>query len=297
MSNTKQFRLFLAATFFFGFAFLTNAQNGAEDTNQKPRANLTSTYLGFDVNAYPGDAALPSLKQTFAFAGYWLNVPPGAKENNWGGKRAQFVKSNFGFLVLFNGRLERELTSAPHAAELAAMDGKAAVAAARREGFPSGTIIFLDQEEGGRLLATQMAYVLEWVETVNANGFNGGIYCSGMPAKEGKNTIITANDVHDHEGGRRITYFVYNDACPPSPGCALAKNPPSPTSSGVSFAAVWQFAQSPRRHEFTKSCSATYNADGNCYPPSNSATSISKQNAGIYLDLDSAMSPDPSNGR
>jgi hypothetical protein len=297
MTSAKHFRMFVAAVFSFSSLWLVSTHAIAETPLRQSRPDSPRTYLGFDVNEYPGDAALPTLQKTFAFAGYWLNVPPGAKANNWAGKRAQFVKSNFGFLVLFNGRLERELTSAPHAAELAAMDGKAAVAAARREGFPSGTIIFLDQEEGGRLLATQMAYVLEWVETVNANGFNAGIYCSGMPAKEGKNTIVTANDIHDHEGGRKITYFVYNDACPPAPGCALTKNPPSPTNSGVPFAAIWQFAQSPRRHEFTKSCSATYNADGNCYPPSNSAKSISKRNAGIYLDLDSATSPDPSNGR
>jgi hypothetical protein len=296
MLSTKQFRLFLAITFFSSFAWFTNAQTAAEISNQQSRA-ASSSYLGFDVNEYPSDAALPVLKQTFAFAGYWLNVPPGAKENNWTGKRAEFVKDNFGFLVLFNGRLERELTSPPHASELAAMDAKSAVTAAQREGFPSGTIIFLDQEEGGRLLAAQMAYVLQWVETINASGFNAGIYCSGMPAKEGKNSIVTANDIHDHAGGRKITYFVYNDVCPPSPGCALTKSPPSPANSGVSFAAIWQFAQSPRRHEFTKSCSATYNADGNCYPPANAATSISKRNAGIYLDLDSATSPDPSNGR
>jgi hypothetical protein len=142
-----------------------------------------------------------------------------------------------------------------------------------------------------------MAYVLQWVETVNANGFRAGIYCSGMPAKEGKTTVVTANDVRQHEGGRNITYFVYNDACPPSPGCAIRKNPPSPAESGVPFATIWQFAQSPRRHEFTKSCRATYNADGNCDPRPNTLTILSKQNDRIFLDLDSATSADPSSGR
>ena len=42
---------------------------------------------------------------------------------------------------------------------------------------------------------------------------------------------------------------------------------------------------------------ATYSADGNCYPPPNAATAISKTNDGIFLDLDSAASPDPSAGR
>jgi len=259
--------------------------------------NPSHVYLGFDVNEYPGDQALPALRKTFAFAGYWLNVPPGAKENNWTGKRAEFVKNSFGFLVLFNGRLDKELSSPAHAAELAALDAKTAIAAAQREGFPATTIIFLDQEEGGRLLDEQMAYVLKWADLINAAGFRAGIYCSGMPVKEGKAAITTAADVHEHEGSRTIAYFVYNDKCPPSPGCALTNNPPPPTSSGIPFASVWQFAQSPRRREFTKSCAATYSADGDCYPPPSAATAVSKTNGGIFLDLDSATLPDPSAAR
>lgn len=259
--------------------------------------NPSRVYLGFDVNEYPSDQTLPALRKTFAFAGYWLNVPPGADENNWSGKRAEFVKNDFGFLVLFNGRLDKELSSPSRAVELAALDAKSAIAAAQREGFPSHTIIFLDQEEGGRLLDEQMAYVLKWVDLINAAGFRAGVYCSGMPVKEGKTTITTAQDVRKHQAGRAIAYFVYNDKCPPSPGCALPKNPLPPASSGIPFASVWQFAQSPRRREFTKSCAATYNADGNCYPPPNAATAVAKTNGGILIDLDSATSPDPSAAR
>src|SRR5579862_7258090 len=67
------------------------------------------TYLGFDANDYPGDAALPDLRQTFVFSGYWLNVPPGAKTNPWAGKRAVLLNNGFGFLVLFNGRSSSDL--------------------------------------------------------------------------------------------------------------------------------------------------------------------------------------------
>jgi hypothetical protein len=297
MLNIKSGLTFFVAILLIALFWSVSSQAVAESLIPQSRPDSPRTYLGFDVNDYPGDAALPALRQTFEFAGYWLNVPPGAKQNNWTGKRAEFVKNYFGFLVLFNGRLERELTSPSHDTELARMDAKSAIAAARQEGFPANTIIFLDQEEGGRLLAPQMAYVLEWFDTVNSNGFRSGIYCSGMPAKEGKSTIVTANDIHERAGDREITFFVYNDKCPPAPGCALIKPPPSPAASGVSFATVWQFAQSPRRSGFTKSCSATYNSDGNCYPTTDTAAPSSKQRARIYLDLDSATSPDPSNGR
>jgi hypothetical protein len=125
---------------------------------------------------------------------------------------------------------------------------------------------------------------------VIAGNFSGGIYCSGMPAKEGKGTIVTAKDIRSRAGDRPIEYFVYNDACPPSPGCVYAKNAPAPSGSGVAFASIWQFAQSPRRHEFTKNCARTYHAEGNCYAPGAAAGSA-------MLDLNSAASPDPSNGR
>src|ERR1700689_1816258 len=71
----------------------------------------SQTFLGFDANDYPGYDALPALRRTFTFSGYWLNAPPGAKTNSWTGRRAALLKNGFGFLVLFNGRLSRELKS------------------------------------------------------------------------------------------------------------------------------------------------------------------------------------------
>ena len=110
--------------------------------------------------------------------------------------------------------------------------------------------------------------------------------------KEGHGqSITTANDIHDHAGGRKIIYFVYNDVCPPSPGCASSKSPEPPSASGIEFADAWQFAQSPRRKGFARACPANYNRDGNCYAP------LGNGEGKIYLDLDSATSADPSNGR
>jgi hypothetical protein len=255
------------------------------------------TYLGFDANDYPGDAALPVLKHTFTFAGYWLNPPPGEEPgehvNSWAGKREVLLQNGFGMLVLFNGRWERELKNPEHAASLGASDAKAAAQAAAREGFSRGTIIFVDQEEGGDMTPDQMAYLLAWFDGVIGAHFGAGVYCSGMPAnKNADDPGITAEDIHTRAATRHISFFVYNDACPPAPGCVYAKTAPALTESGVKFAVAWQYAQSPRRHQFTKSCGATYDRDGNCYPPA------SPGGAGpILLDLDSATSPDPSHTR
>ena len=249
-------------------------------------------YLGFDRNDYPGDENLKLLRQTFSYAGFWLNRPPGEKTNTWTGKRQTVQAAGFGFLVLFNGRRFAQLKTVSNAGRLGKSDAQIAVASARREGFPEGTIIFLDQEEGGRMLPAQKAYIYAWVDAVAAAGFRAGIYCSGIAAEEdGGVSVITAEDVRQNSAGRKIAYWVANDACPPSPGCTLPKPPPSPAESGIDFAEVWQFAQSPRRRDVAAGCPANYNRDGSCYPP---GVDLDQH---LYLDLNTAASADPSQAR
>lgn len=254
----------------------------------RPAQAQISAYLGFDRNDYPGDAKLGDLRRTFAFAGYWLNSPPGAKSNTWVGKRSKLEAAGFGFLILFNGRLYKNLLH--NAAALGQADGKAAVTSAWREGFPGHAIIFLDIEQGGRMLPEQKAYIYAWVDAVTANGFRAGVYCSGIPAAEGKISIVTADDIRQNAGGRAITFFVTDDVCPPSPGCAFGK-PPAPAASGINFADVWQFAQSPKRRDFAAKCPANYSPDGNCYPPEVDRA------LKLHVDVETATSADPSQGR
>jgi hypothetical protein len=249
--------------------------------------STTSSYLGFDRNDYPGDANLKTLHQTFSYTGYWLNNPPGEKANSWSGHRAAVESAGFGFLVLFNGRLDAQLKTAANATRLGQSDAKAAVAAARREGFPAATIIFLDQEQGGRMLPEQKAYIFSWVDAVIAAGFRAGIYCSGIPNADDGN-VVTAEDIRQSAGKREIVYWAINDACPPAPGCAFPPYPPSPSQSGVDFAEVWQFAQSPRRKDVAAHCT-NYSHDRNCYPPGIAT--------GLRIDVNSATSSDPSQGR
>lgn len=246
------------------------------------------TYLGFDRNTYPGDADLKILRRTFSYAGYWLNNPPDENANSWSGRRAAVEAAGFGFLVLFNGRLYAELKTVANATRMGQSDALSAAAAARREGFPAQTVIFLDQEQGGRMLPEQKAYIYAWVDGVTAAGFRAGIYCSGIAAKDDGN-VVTAEDIRQSAGAREIVYWAINDACPPAPGCAFPARPPSPVQSGVLFAEVWQFAQSPQRKDVAGRC-ANYNRDGNCYPPG-----LGGQR--LQVDVNSADSADPSHGR
>ena len=179
---------------------------------------------------------------------------------------------------------------------LARKDATAAIAAARSEGFPAHTILFLDQEEGGLLLPEQAAYLLFWTETVASSDYRPGVYASGQPVPNGPGqTITTIEDIRAHVVKNHlhpIAMFDAQDACPPAPGCTVNAKPLS--SSGTITLSpggdllAWQYSQSPRRPELTRACANTYAADGNCYAPGVPT---------VLLDMDLASSADPSHGR
>lgn len=282
-------RLFAAS---FAVLALSVFACGQQPSMHQPSS--TQSYVGFDSNEYPGDDALPALRQHFAFAGYWLNVPPGAEQNMWIGKRDVLLHNGFGFLVLANGRFDAQITKAQKSgtkpAALGQKDAAAAIAAAQREHFPDHTIIFLDQEEGGRLLDEQAAYLFAWTETVAHSNYLPGVYASGQPVKEERgHTITTAQDIREHVAAQHlhpIALWIAQDACPPSNGCTL--RPPPLSASGTPDIAAWQYSQSPRRKSITGTCGKTYAADGNCYAPG-----LPK----FQLDMNEASSSDPSHGR
>lgn len=251
-------------------------------------------YRGFDRNDYPGDATMAKMRRTFAFTGYWLTNPPGENANSWLGKRALLRQQGWGFLVLANGRLDAEIRKASkHGTspeQLARQDAATTIAAARSEGFPVHTVLFLDQEEGGGLLEEQAAYLLEWTEAVAGAGYRPGAYASGQPVPYGKGrTITTIQDIRSHvrkEHLHQIALFAAQDTCPPAPGCSVLAKPLD--MSGEHEITAWQYAQSPRRKVITRSCAKTYAADGNCYAP---------DFPNVFLDMDVATSADPSHGR
>jgi len=228
--------------------------------------------VGFDRNDYPGDATMAGMQKEFAFTGYWLTNPPGESANSWVGKREVLKRQGWGFLVLANGKLEAEILKAQKAGTAAAALGKAdaaaAVAAAKSEGFPARTILFLDQEEGGRLTDPQAGYLLAWTEAVAASEYRPGVYASGQRTQDGPGQWIdTVEDIrervtrgHLHE----VAIFDAQDQCPPAPGCTVQAKP------------------------LAEAGEPDLVADGMCYAPGFPT---------VFLDMDAAKSSDPSNGR
>jgi hypothetical protein len=246
------------------------------------------TYFGFDKNGYPGDDLLPALHRTFSYTGYWLNNPPGMSNNPWAGKRGVVRAAGLGFLILFNGRLDAQLKD-QDAAELGREDASAAIATAKQERFPAGASIFLDQEEGGGLLPEQADYIGAWIAAIGRSEYRFGVYCSGIAVPSGSKTISTAQDIEARFPEAKL--WVWNDRCPPAPGCVAPAKGLDPSNTGFGRALVWQYAQSPRRSEDTATCQQTYAADGLCYPPELQHTGRT------YIDMNVSRSADPSHGR
>jgi hypothetical protein len=262
---------------------------------ETPKPNASSGgYVGFDRNDYPGDGTMASMKSQFAFVGYWLTNPPGESANSWVGKRETLKRQGWGFLLLADGRLEAEILKTQKTGvtpeTLAKQDAATAVAAARSEGFPKHAILFLDQEEGGRLTDPQAAYLLAWTEAVAATDYKPGVYASGQTVSDGPGAKIdTIEDIRARvkAGGlHEVAMFDAQDSCGPSNGCT--QQPPPLSQAGEPGLIAWQYSQSPRRPSITRSCARTYAADGNCY-----ALGFGT----VFLDMDLAQSSDPSNAR
>ncbi len=256
--------------------------------------SVSGGYRGLDRNDYPGDDTMLELHKTFAFTGFWLTSPPGATANTWLGKRAVLRAQGWGFLLLANGRLDRDIVKEQKEgvkpADIGKLDAAVVIASAKQEGFPVGATLFLDQEEGGRLLEEQAGYLLGWTEAVAASTYKPGVYASGQLVQDEPGVMIdTIRDIRARvKAGKlhEVAMFDAQDACPPAPGCTVQAKPLS--EAGEPDLVAWQYAQSPRRPAITKSCTVAYAADGNCYAPNV---------PGTFLDMDLAREADPSHGR
>jgi len=243
-------------------------------------------YLGFDRNEYPGDGAMAELRKQFVFVGYWLSPPPGGSTNEWKGKREKLATEGYGFVLLYAGRPEDSLKKTQAATAAGDADAAKAAKQAKSEGFDAGWTIFLDIEEGGRFSEVRHAYFRAWAAALVREHYRPGFYCSGMAIhEEGGTTVISAGDIRAHLGEIDAAYWVFNDMCPPSPGCVNPKEVPTPATSGVAYATLWQITRSPKEST-AKNCGG-YAKDKSCYAAVDTARKW-------FLDLDVATSANPS---
>ena len=226
---------FLLAIFGAGCASAPSAAPGP------PRAALPAP-PGFDVDRYPGDAALQTWRRAapYEWVGYYLPAPC-HRDASWSGKRAAIQGMGYGIAVLYVGQQQFEGDTTPPTPgapvicsrtlltqERGRADAADAAARTAAEGFPAGTAVFLDVERVSRLTPEMTAYVSAWVDALRRDGR----YRPAMYAHRENAPALRAIVQGD------IPFWVAGGA-----GFALDR---TPRESGVDFASVWEGLPAPR---------------------------------------------------
>jgi hypothetical protein len=215
-------------------------------------------HRGFDTSIYPGDAAMRAWRapaSPYEWTGYYLPAPCHSN-TSWSGHRAFLTSLGWGTAVLYVGQqtwdgvaiapmvapaseretAERAQQSATCSRTMLSgaqgtIEGSDAAAKTANEGFPAGTVIFLDIEYMSTVTQAMRDYYRSWVAQVIADGrYLPGIYCNKS------NAVTIYGDVHDEFMLRRPTstpqFWIASQS-----GFTVDRKP---TDVGYSFANVWQ---------------------------------------------------------
>ena len=215
----------------------------------------TGRHLGFDTHSYPGDRAMKAWRASdanYEWVGYYLPAPC-HRDASWSGTRERLDDMGWGVAVIYVG--QQTWTDPGHRstmsrAELARAErngatclptfvhgerGRAeaedAVARTAAEGFPAGTVIYLDIERMEIVPPHMRDYYRQWVARVLEDGrFVPGVYVHTHNAK------VVYRDV-------RAQYVAAGiDADPPFwvAGGSGFDRKRAPADVGHTFAHAWQ---------------------------------------------------------
>ncbi|HET7234619.1 MAG TPA: glycoside hydrolase domain-containing protein [Longimicrobium sp.] len=237
---------------------------GGRITLPGPGPRAAAGFAGFDTGIYPGDAAMRAWRQTspYQWVGYYLAAPC-HRDASWSGKREALVGMGWGTAVIYLGQQDwaaapnrapapdtaradstaqpqqpAAVASAPPACSAANLsaargttDAADAVAKTAAEGFPAGTVIYLDVERVTAVSPALSDYVRGWVDGVLAEGrYTPGIYVHRLNADAVATAARAAYTARGRVGDPQFWVTA-------STGFSLEL---PPTASGVPYASVWQ---------------------------------------------------------
>ena len=218
-------------------------------------------YAGFDISDYPGAAQMDWLKNNsnLTWCGFYLGSAPSHPSASWMNARADLAKQGWGFAPIYVG--QQVTGPGSHNVNLAqgTQDAANALKLMQQAGFSQGNCVYLDLENGLPFSQDQQDYVAGWIDGVIAGQFQPGVYCSWT----------FAGQVHLLRSQPRIWVFRVSTTTPhPVPGPNYPD--PHPAASGYAGAYGWQLGMECR------------------------ISSPGAPNGILQVDLDSAVSPDPS---
>ena len=210
------------------------------------------SHPGFDTSIYPGAPAMRAWRapsSPYEWVGYYLPAPCHT-DASWSGQRQYLSTLGWGTAMVYVGQQTWEgVAIAPReqgpsrAAQAATcsrtlltgaqgtIEGIDAAAKTANEGFPAGTVIYLDMEYMTTLTTAMRDYYRSWVAQVLADGrYVPGIYCHKSNA-----AAIHADVVAEFAAAQRAEtprFWIASTS-----GFSLDR---LPTDVGHAFASVWQ---------------------------------------------------------
>jgi hypothetical protein len=226
-----------------GFAVLLLGAAGCGVQVVPPVAER-AIFPGFDTWRYPGDDLMVEWRQSspYRWVGYYLPAPCHRSES-FSGKRQFLAQSGWGIAVLyvgqqtFDGQTPAEITettvcsSRLLTSERGVIDGRDAISRSQAEGFPPGSVIFLDVERMERIPPEMVDYYQSWLRTVVEDGrYRPGTYAH-LANAAGLYTL--AQTVLQQVGGEsEIPFWIAG-------GSGFTLDSP-PEAVGYRFAEIWQ---------------------------------------------------------
>ena len=212
------------------------------------------TYPGFDTNEYPGDDVMKKWLDAgpYRWVGYYLPAPC-HKDQSWVGKRRLLEDMGWGLAVIYVGQQTWDQSIAPRprvdpltvpldkcARELVngprgRAEGNDAIVRTRAEGFPPGSVIFLDIERMEILPPRMRDFYIEWTRRIVEEGtYRPGYYAHAH----------NANAIHgdvrallDSMGRKEYEPPFWISSAARAKAFSISK---APEDVGHAFAHVWQ---------------------------------------------------------
>ena len=212
------------------------------------------TYPGFDTNEYPGDDVMQKWLDAgpYRWVGYYLPAPC-HKDQSWMGKRQLLERMGWGLAVIYVGqqtwdqrimtrppvdpltvpldKCGRELVSGPRGR----LEGDDAIRATKAEGFPPGSVIFLDIERMETMPPRMRDFYIEWTRRVMEEGtYRVGYYAHAHNA----NAIFAdVRALLDTMGFKEFEPPFWISSAARAKAFSISK---APADVGHAFAHVWQ---------------------------------------------------------
>lgn len=201
-----------------------------------------TVYAGFDMSVFPGAAQMSWLIQNtnLRWCGFYLGPAPSHTDDGWMDQRAALAALGWGLLPIYLG----QQTAGPgaHSANplQGSLDGTDAATLASGAGFPPGTYVYLDVEDGSAPSEDVVGYIHEWAHALVNGGYAPGFYCSHLIA----DAIASAvNELNPMPNVRFWPFKVATTAAHAYAGDPRTFSVKDPSGCGFSEAFGWQYEQ------------------------------------------------------